>query len=582
MSRNVSEQLLDILVNEGVDRVYGVTGDALNFFVSAIEGREDVSWIGMKHEGNASFAAFGQSITTNKLAVCAGTVGPGALHLINGLYNAKKERTPVIAITGQVPQRQQGTNFFQEVDLEKVFADVCEYQAIIRSPEEAPMIMQKAIQIAVAHNTVCRIEIAANIAEMDAKSEEFIHPIFHSDATLVPGKNSVQKAAKAINDAKNIGILAGEGCRLAKEEVLELSRKLKAPITHTLRACDVFDHDTENVVGLTGLIGNPSGYSAVMKCDLLIMLATDFPYIDFLPHSTKTIQVDIREENIGNRTSVDVGVHGDVKEFLTQVLPLIDVKTEDDFLNTLTKNFKKWRQNMKEEASVSRDNKPLHPQIFADMVNTHASNSAIFTVETGTSAIWASHHISFHSNRKIIGSFNHGSMAVGLPAAIGAQFAHPGKEIWALSGDGAFNMAMQDFITAVRYKLPIKVIIFNNSELSFVKLEMEEAGLEPALDALHETNVNFAEYAKLCGGDGVRVENAKDIESAILEAKHSKVPFIIDAVVSSGELSLPPHIGLKEIIGFGTSKIKEGAQAITGDKKQWENLKKELKAYFDK
>jgi len=581
MSRNVSEQLLDILVNEGVSHIYGVTGDALNFLVKAIEERDDVDWIGMKHEENASFAAFGQSITSKKLAVCAGTVGPGALHLINGLYNAKKERTPVIAITGQVPQRQQGTNFFQEVDLEKVFADVCEYQAIIRTPEEAPMVMQRAIQIAVSHNTVCRIEIAANIAEMDAESEEFIHPIFHSDATLIPGNNSVQAAANAINEAKNIGILAGDGCRLAREEVLELSRKLKAPITHTIRACDIFDHDTENVVGLTGLIGNPSGYNAVMKCDLLLMLATDFPYIDFLPHTTKTIQVDIREENIGNRTSVDIGVHGDVKEFATQLLSKVETKTDDDFLSALTKNFKKWRENMKEEASVSRDNKPLHPQIFADMVNTHASNSAIFTIETGTSAIWAAHHISFHSNRRIIGSFNHGSMAVGLPSAIGAQFANPEKEVWALSGDGAFNMAMQDFITAVKYKLPIKVLIFNNSELSFVKLEMEEAGLEPALDALHETNVNFAEYAKLCGGDGERVENVEDIENAILRAKNSKLPFIIDAVVSSGELSLPPHIGFKEIIGFGSSKVKEGAQAVTGDKDQWENLRKELKAYFD-
>ncbi len=443
------------------------------------------------------------------------------------------------------------------------------------------MVMQRAIQIAVSHNTVCRIEIAANIAEMDAESEEFIHPIFHSDATLIPGKNSVQAAANAINEAKNIGILAGEGCRLAREEVLELSRKLKAPITHTIRACDIFDHDTENVVGLTGLIGNPSGYNAVMKCDLLLMFATDFPYIDFLPHTTKTIQVDIREENIGNRTAVDIGVHGDVKEFVSQLLPKVETKTDDDFLSTLTKNFKQWRENMKEEASVSRDNTPLHPQIFADMVNTHASNSAIFTIETGTSAIWAAHHISFHSNRRIIGSFNHGSMAVGLPSAIGAQFANPEKEVWALSGDGAFNMAMQDFITAVKYKLPIKVLIFNNSELSFVKLEMEEAGLEPALDALHETNVNFAEYAKLCGGDGVRVENVKDIEAAIIQAKNSKLPFIIDAVVSSGELSLPPHIGFKEIIGFGSSKIKEGAQAVTGDKDQWENLRKELKAYFD-
>jgi len=581
MAKNVSEQLLDILVSVGVEHVYGVTGDALNFFVKAIEEREDVDWIGMKHEGNASYAAFGQSQTTGRLGVCAGTVGPGALHLINGLYNAKKERTPVIAITGQIAQRQQGTSYFQEVDLKKVFDDVCDYQAIIKTPEQAPMVIQRAIKIALANNSVCRIELPANVAEMKAENQQFVHSIKKYASRLVPHEETVIQAASLLNNAKTIGILAGDGCRESRDAVLELSKKLKAPITHSLRASDIFDHDTENVVGLTGLIGNPSGYNAVMKCDLLLMLGTDFPYIDFLPHGTKTIQVDIRQENIGNRTAVDLGIWSDISSFLEMLLPKIHEKEDSSFLEKLMQSFNDWRKNMEQQASPTRDNEPLHPQIFADLVNKHASNNAVFTVETGTSAIWASHHISFHSQRRLIGSFNHGSMAVGLPAAIGAQFAFPNKEVWCLSGDGAFNMAMQDFITAVKYNLPLKVLIFNNSELSFVKLEMEQVGLAPSLDALHETNVDFAEYAKLCGGDGVRVEHAKDIEAAIIQAKNSKKAFIIDAVVSSGALSLPPHIGFKEAIGFGTSKLKEAAQVISGDKSQWENLKKELQSYFD-
>ncbi len=341
------------------------------------------------------------------------------------------------------------------------------------------MVIQRAIQIAVSRRTVCRVEIASDIAEMAAGNEQYLHPIFHSDATLVPGDASVTAAADAINQAENIGILAGHGCREAREAVLALSKKLNAPITHTLKASDIFDHDSENVVGLTGLIGNPSGYNAVMKCDLLLMLATDFPYIDFLPHDTKTNQVDIREENIGNRTGVNIGVHSDIGAFVAKLLPKIEQKTDDAFLQKLTESFKKWKQNKHEEALPSRDVEPLHPQIFAEFINQHASDNAIFTVETGTSAIWASHHISFHSQRRVIGSFNHGSMAVGLPSAMGAQFAHPGREVWAISGDGAFNMAMQDFITAVRYKLPIKVLVLNNSQLSFVKLEMEEVGLAP-------------------------------------------------------------------------------------------------------
>lgn len=578
---NVSEQLLKILINCGVKNIYGVTGDALNHFVKAIEESEEARWIGCKHEGNASYAAFGESETTGKLGVCAGTVGPGALHLVNGLYNAKKERTPVLAITGQIAREKQGTNYFQEVDLTKVFDDICAYQGIIESAENAPFVIQKAIRIALNQKTVCRIEIAADIAGMEAQNEDFINSIYVSDSVVVPTEANVQQVADAINEAKRVTIFAGHGCRASRAEVLSLAKKINAPIAHTLRATDIFDHDAEHVVGLTGLIGNPSGYEAVMNCDLLLLFATDFPYIEFLPHATKTVQVDIRPENIGNRTSVDIGVHADIKEFVQRLTPLVNPSTDSDFVDKLTESFSKWKAQKLEEASPKRDAEPLHPQIFARYINEHASDDAIFTVETGTSAIWAAHHISFHSNRRMIGSFNHGSMAVGLPAAIGAQVGNPDKEIWCISGDGAFNMNMQDFITAVKYNLPVKLLILNNKELSFVKLEMEEAGLSPALDALEERNVNFAEYAKLCGGDGVRVEHAADIEQAVLQAKNSDKPFIIDAVVNSGELSFPPHIGMKQVIGFGGSKGKEALQVIAGDKGQWENLKKEIKGYFD-
>jgi len=578
---NVSEQLLNILLSIGVKNVYGVTGDALNFLVKAIEESEDIHWRAFKHEGNASFAAFGESEITGNLAVCAGTVGPGALHLINGLYNAKKARTPVLAITGQIPRELQGTNYFQEVDLKKVFDDICTYQAIIRSAAEAPLVIQRALKIAINQRTVVRIELPADVAELAAENEQFIHPIVRSEATLIPSINQVDKAAEAINKAERIGILAGHGCREAKAEVLALAKKIKAPITHTTKAADIFDHETENVVGLTGLIGNPSGYQAVMKCDLLLMLATDFPYIEFLPHGTKTIQVDIRAENIGNRTAVDIGIHSDIKAFTELLLPKVSEKKDSSFVDKLTKSFQSYKSKKTEEASPERDLEPLHPQIFANFIDKHASNDAIFTIETGTAAIWAMNHISFHSNRRVIGSFNHGSMAVGLPAAMGAQFADANREVWSISGDGAFNMAMQDFITAVYYELPIKILVLNNSQLGFVKLEMEQVGLTPALDALHQENVNFAEYAKLCGGEGIRVEHAKDIEHAIIMAKNSKKPFIIDAVVNPGELAMPPHIGMKQVTGFGSSKIKEVLQIISGDKEQWDNLKKELQAWFD-
>jgi len=577
---NVSEQLLNILANEGVQHIFGVAGDALNPFVSAIAKQDKIKWIRVKHEENASFAAFAQGELNGNLGVCASTVGPGALHLINGLYNAKKERSPVLAITGQIPIKLMGTNYFQEVDLKKIFDDVCDFQAIIRSPEEAARVILKALRIAINNKSVCRIELPADIAAMKAENNDLVQKVFRSESTLIPSQNQLQKAAKMISESEKIGILGGAGCRNAREEVLKFSQKLKAPITHTLRASDIFDHDTENVVGLTGLIGNLSGYKAVMDCDLLIMLGTDFPYKEFLPTNTRTIQIDIRPENISNRTPVELGMLGNIKETVSALISLCPTKEDSSFLDNLTQEFSDWKTDNQKEASPEDKLKPMHPQSIASQLSEVASNNSIFTIDTGTSAIWSSNYMSFHTDRRIIGSFSHGSMAVGLPAAIGAQLQFPEREVWAMVGDGAFNMMLHDFSTAVDYKLPIKIIVFNNSELGFVKIEMEEAGLAPNFDALKEKNINLSEYAKLCGGDGIKVDKAEDILEAILLAKKSDKPFIIDALVTKGELSLPPKIDLEETSNFGVSKIKEIMQAIGGDKNQWENLKKEIEAYF--
>lgn len=579
---NVSDQLLQILTDAGVRQVFGLTGDALNHFVDAIRRQEKVEWITVRHEETAGYAAYAQAALSGRLAVCAGTVGPGALHLINGLYNAKKERTPVLAITGQVPTVQQGTNYFQEVDLKKMFDDVCAYQAIVRSPEEAPRQVLRAIRIALAHGAVCRIELPADIAGMDAAGERFLGPIPTSDAVLMPGENALHKAADSLNAGKRITVLAGAGCRGAREEVLKLAEKLQAPIVHTFRAADIFDHDTPGVVGLTGLIGDPAGYHAVMKCDRLLMLGTDFPYDTFLPHGTETIQIDTCLENIGNRTPVQVGVHGDVKASVKRLVDLVQPHGNGQFRQTMMEAFSKWKDRMRNDADPTEAHEPLHPQIFARTIGQKASADAIFTIETGTSAIWAARHISFHGDRRILGSFNHGSMGVGLPSAIGAQALYREREVWGLVGDGSFTMGMQDFLTAVERKLPIKIIIFNNGELGFVKLEMEESGLAPQYDALKQFNPDFAAFARLCGGDGVRVEHAKDIEAAVEMAKRSTKPFIIDAVVSGGEVSFPPHITWKQVLGFGRSKLKEAGLAISGDPKQWQNLSEEIETSIDK
>lgn len=344
---NVSEQLLQILSQEGIRHIFGVAGDALNPFISAIGNQDKVKWIRVKHEGNASYAAFAQGELNGNLSVCASTVGPGALHLINGLYNAKKERAPVLAITGQVPVKYIGTNYHQEADLKKIFDDVCEYQAIIRSAEEAPKVILRAIRIAVNKKSVCRIELPSDIAMIEAKNSYLLTKVFRTDSVTVPSQDRLKQAAELINKSSKIGIFGGAGCREAREKVLEFSRKIKAPITHTLRASDIFDHNTDPVVGLTGLIGNPSGYKAIMEADLLLMLGTDFPYEAYLPNNAKTIQIDSHPENIGNRTPVHLGLHGDIQEIIPSLTALCTEKQDDRFLSERRKEFLKWKKTIK-------------------------------------------------------------------------------------------------------------------------------------------------------------------------------------------------------------------------------------------
>lgn len=577
----VSSQLVDILIGAGVTHVFGVIGDALNALAQAIQQSEEIQWVAVRHEGNGSFAAFAQAELSGKLGVCAGTVGPGALHLINGLYNAKRERSPVLAITGQVPVAQIGTDYHQEVNLERVYEDVCAYQAIVRSPDEAPRLFQRAIQTALSQRTVSRIELPADVANMAAASGEFVHPIVRAEATVVPAEEQILRLSELLAGKQHVTILAGAGCRDARQAVLQLADRLHAPIVHTLRASDIFDHDCRHVVGLTGLIGNPTGYQAVESCDLLLMLGTDFPYSHFLPHDTATAQIDVRSENLGNRTAVDLGIQGDVRETVERLLPHVPQRDEPRFHRVLCEGFEKWKSSMRQSADTSRDHEPLHPQMFARLVNEHASDDAVFVVDTGAATVWAARHISFHGHRRLIGSFNHGSMAVGVPAALGAQILYPDREVWALVGDGAFTMAMQDWVTVAKRHLPIKMLVFHNGSLGFVKLEMEVAGIVPEADILDVNVPDLAAYSRWCGAEGIRVEHAADAASAVERAKAATSPIVIDAVVSDGELMMPPHIEAGQVAGMASSKVKQALMALSGDGDQWNNLKEELAAYFD-
>lgn len=582
MKNTVASYIIDKLKEVGVKRIWAVTGDALNAFADAVQRDGSIQWIAVRHEENAAFACYGSAQLTGDLAVCAGTVGPGALHLINGLYNAKKARVPVLAITGQVPMANLGTGYFQETDLTRIFEDICAFQGVIRSPQQAPRLVAKAIQVALWERAVVRLEIPHDLTTEKVEVSDFDHPVIISKSKLICPDEDIFKATEILNGRKKISILAGEGTRHARAEVLELSSHLQAPIVHTLKAADIFDESEVHVVGLTGLIGNHPGYRAVLDCEVLLMIGTDFPYSNFLPHDKEVIQIDIRPENLGNRTRITHGIVGDAADTITRILGTVQANSSSTFLEKLIQEHSMWRRQMEEESHPEHRDGPLLAGMFAAELNRQAAQDAIFALDTGESAVWGARYMVFGNQRRIIGSFNHGSMAVGLPACLGAQAAYPGRQVWGLVGDGAFGMSMHDLVTAVRYNLPIKMLVFNNQQLGFVKMEMEESGFAMADEALSLQNPDFVAYARACGADGMRVERAEDIPRAIQSAIASDKPYVIEAVVSAGSLTLPPHITLSEAFGFGKSKVKEAILALRGDKSQLQNIKDEVKAYFVK
>ncbi len=578
MSRSISEAILEVLAEAGARDIFGMVGDVINPFVHQVIEDPRFNWITVRHEEHAAYAAAAQSELNGAIGVCAGTAGPGALHLINGLYNAQKEGGAVVAITGQVPTAQRGSDFHKEMDLTKVFDDVCAYQAIIESPAQVPRMVEIAVQKALAERCVVRIEVAFDIFPQQIDGEHFTHPLVHRLPAFVPPLSELGKAAEILGSGKRVTLFCGIGCRGAKPDVLALANKLGAPVAHTLRARDIFDDGDGPVVGLTGNIGSPAGYHAVEDCDVLLMLGTDFPYSEFLPDGRPIIQVDNRVDHIGRRAPVSLGLVGDVGETVRALLPMVaDSQNSAEFRDHIVGMRDKWLDHCEKQSSLSRADEPLHPQLIARAVSDTAAEDAIFAVDVGECTVWAARHMRMAGERRMVGGFNHGSLGPGLPTALGAAALDPARQVWALCGDGGFGMSMNDFVTAVRYNWPIKVVVFNNSELGFVAMEMQVAGMAKSPKATSLTNPDFVAYARACGGDGARVEHADEILPAIKQAIASDKPFIIDAIVSPGELVMPPHVKVGEVWGFGISKVKEGILGVEGDHRVWKEWADELK-----
>ena len=554
MAKRVAELIVDVLAEAGVRRIYGVSGDSLNGITDSIRATKKLDWIHLRHEEVAAFAAGAEAQLTGGLAVCAGSCGPGNLHLINGLYDCHKSRVPVLAIAAQIPSDEIGSGYFQETHPEHLFAQCSHYCEVVSQPEQMPRVLEIAMQTAISRRGVAVIVIPGDIALRDAVAQGPRVHFHESKSTVCPSADEIALLAKILNDSKRTTILAGAGCAGAHKELIDLAGALKAPIVHALRGKEFVEYDNPYDVGMTGLLGFSSGFHAMMNCDTLLMLGTDFPYQQFYPKDATVVQIDLRGEQIGRRTKVDLGLVGDVKSTLNALTPELKGKRSDAHLKASLKHYGEARKELDELATGKPGDGPIHPQYLTRVLDELAADDAVFTCDVGTPTIWAARYLHMNGKRRLLGSFNHGSMANALPQAIGAQVSFPGRQVISMSGDGGLSMLMGDLLSLAQLNLPVKLIVFNNSSLAFVELEMKAAGVLDFGTGLR--NPNFAKMAEAAGILGLRAETPEQVRPILEQALRHDGPVLVDAIVSRQELSMPPTITVDQIKGFSLFMIK--------------------------
>lgn len=568
MSKTVAAKLVEMLEHAGVKHIHGVVGDSLNGITDELRKSKKIRWVHYRHEEAAAFAAGAEAQLTGKLAVCAGSCGPGNMHLINGLYDAHRSNAPVLAIAAQIPSEQVGSSYFQETRPEALFRECSYYCETIASSRQMPRVLQIAIQNAIGLNGVAVISLSGDVAMQDIKDDELEHPLFSNRSIVRPSDADLLKLAALINQSNKITLLCGAGCADAHDALLSLAAKISSPTVHALRGKEHVQYDNPHDVGMTGLIGMASGNYAVQESDLLLMLGTDFPYKEWYPRGAKIVQIDIRPERLGRRCKLDLGLVGDVKETIEVLLPLLNERTDASFLERCKERFKENRKNLDSHAK-GETGRLIHPEYLTKTVGDMAKADAIFTADVGTPTVWAARYLDMKPGRRLIGSFSHGSMASAMPQAIGAQLAFPERQVISLSGDGGFAMLMGDILTIYQYDLPVKLIVFNNASLGFVAMEMKVVGMPPFGTDLK--NPNFAKMAEAIGIMGIRVENSEDVPGAIERALEHDGPVLVDVLTNPTELAMPPKINLAEAKGFGIYMIR---QTLLGDGAEvWDTLK---------
>ncbi|OPC79988.1 pyruvate oxidase [Embleya scabrispora] len=550
--QSVAEQFVDILAQAGVRRLYGVVGDSLNPIVDAVRRNAAIDWVHVRHEEVAAFAAGAEAQLTGRLTACAGSCGPGNLHLINGLFDAHRSHAPVLALASHIPGGEIGTAFFQETHPDRLFVECSHYSEMIGTPEQMPRVLQSAIQHAVGLGGVSVVTLPGDVAARPAPERGYQVTLPTSLPSVRPGEADLAALTRMVDEARRVTLFCGAGTAGAHAEVMAFAERIKAPVGHALRGKEHIQYDNPFDVGMSGLLGYGAAYEAMHEADLLILLGTDFPYNAFLPQDVATVQVDVRPAHLGRRTKLDLAVWGDVRETLRALTPMVRAKTDRRFLDRmLSKHADALEGVVKAYTRKVEKHVPIHPEYVASILDEEADDDAIFTVDTGMCNVWAARYLTPNGRRRVIGSFSHGSMANALPQAIGAQFPYPDRQIVSMSGDGGFSMLMGDLLTLVQSELPVKIVLFNNSSLGMVELEMMVAGLTPF--GTTNNNPDFAAIARAAGAFGVRVEKPNKVRGALRDAFAHKGPALVDIVTDPKALSIPPKITADQIQGFALS-----------------------------
>jgi pyruvate dehydrogenase (quinone) len=554
MAHRIADELVRRLVEVGVERIYGVVGDSLNPVTDALRLNGKLQWIHVRNEESGAFAAGAEAQLSGKLAACAGSCGPGNLHLINGLFDAHRSNAPVLAIASHIPTSEIGTGYFQETHPEILFKECSHYCELISNPKQFERVLHIAMQSAVGKGGVSVIVLPGDVAGMELPSDGSSRSLVSRRPANRPAEKDLAGLAELINTSKKVVLFCGIGCADSHAEVISLAEMLKSPVGHSYRGKPFVEYENPFDVGMSGLLGFGAAYEAMHECDLLLLLGTDFPYSKFLPTKPKIAQVDVRVENLGRRSKLDLGLWGDVGETIRALLPMVKAKTDRSFLDAMLGKTKEARRRLNVYVDHAGKRTPMHPEPVAAALSEIAEHDAIFTADTGMCNVWSSRYVQATKDRRLIGSFTHGSMANALPQAIGAQCCYPDRQVIAMCGDGGLAMLMGDLLTLTQHNLPIKIVVFNNSALGMVKLEMEVAGLPDYQTDLK--NPNFAKLADAIGIMGVRIENPANVSTGLKKALQHSGPALIDVVTDPNAVSLPSHIAPEMVVGFGLAMGK--------------------------